>query len=297
MNKFLRRFFVKMDQAAGGDGGGAGGGATAAAAPEPSFLESALATPAAAPAVADPAASAAPLTPEAQSLKASETDTRRPAHIPAKFWNAEKGEINHEAWAGSYKGLESRMRDIGLPPKDASEYQYQPPAGMEELEMDPDLSATFKAAALEHGLTNKQYQFVMDQYVKQIPALVEGSMTYGKEAAGKALTEFYKTPEALTENVRYAFQAFDAYADEADRAELNRIGNIPAVVKILAKVGRELQADPGVGGDAILPAESIDELMGKGSPYWDPQHPKHAAIKAKVAKHHEAVVAAKNRRM
>ena len=292
----LMRRFTLMDAATDGTEGGAGGGAPAAAAPEPSILEALGAGGDPAPAAAAPTGDPAPQTADQQALQASETDTRRPAHVPAKFWDATKGEINHEAWAKSYTGLEQRMKDTGLPPKDATEYKFEPPAGMEAFEPDPDLTAAFRTKAHEMGLTQKQYQAVMSEYAALIPSMAEQMVNFGRGKAEESLKSFYKTPEQLTENVRLAFKAFNAYADESDMKEINRIGNMPAVIKILAKVGREMQEDPGVGGDSILAAESLDELMAKDSPYWDPKHPKHASVKAKVAAHHEAAARQKQRK-
>lgn len=293
IRKMLGR--VLMDEATDGTEGGTGAGGVEA---EASILESLgkgedPAVVAAAPVVD---AEAPPPTVEQAALKASETDARRPAHVPAKFWDAAKGEINHEAWAKSYTGLEQRMKDTGLPPKEADEYKFEPPAGLEAFDLDPDQSAAFRKEAHAMGLTQKQYQTVMEKYAAMIPGIAEQAVNYGRGKAESALKDYYGTPEKTTKNVRLAFKAFNAYADEADAKEINRIGNMPAVIKILAKVGREMQEDPGVGGDSILAAESIDELMAEGSPYWDPKHPKHAQVKAKVTAHHEAAAKAKQRK-
>lgn len=283
-----------MDSATGDEGAATGGGGVET---EPSVLESLGKgddTAAAAAPVVD--AVAPPPTGEQAALKASETDTRRPAHVPAKFWDATKGEINHEAWAKSYTGLEQRMKDTGLPPKEADEYKFDPPAGLAAFDLDPDQAAAFRKEAHDMGLTQKQYQTVMEKYAAMIPGIAEQAVNYGRSKAEAALKDYYGTPEKTSENVRLAFKAFNAYADEADAKEINRIGNMPAVIKILAKVGREMQEDPGVGGDSILAAESLDELMAKDSPYWDPKHPKHASVKAKVAAHHEAAAKQKQRK-
>jgi hypothetical protein len=292
---FKKRFYL-MDAVTDGADGGAGAGGVEA---EASILESlgkggdpAVAAVAPVADEQDPA----PLTAEATALKASETDARRPAHVPAKFWDAGKGEINHEAWAKSYTGLEQRMKDTGLPPKDADEYTFQPPEGMEQFALDPDEAAAFRSKAHEMGLTQKQYQTVLSEYVALIPGIAEQAINYGRTQAETALKDYYGTPEKITENVKLAFKAFNAYADESDMAQINRIGNMPAVIKILAKVGREMQEDPGVGGDSVLAAESLDELMAKDSPYWDKKHPKHEQVKAKVAKHFQAQEAAKKRK-
>ena len=293
MRKMLGR--VLMDEATDGTEGGTGAGGAEA---ESSILESLGKgdDPAAAAAAPVVDAEAPPPTVEQAALKASETDARRPAHVPAKFWDAAKGEINHEAWAKSYTGLEQRMKDTGLPPKEADEYKFEPPAGLEAFDLDPDQAAAFRKDAHAMGLTQKQYQTVMEKYAAMIPGIAEQAVNYGRGKAEAALKDYYGTPEKTTENVRLAFKAFNAYADESDAKEINRIGNMPAVIKILAKVGREMQEDPGVAGGSILAAESIEELMAKDSPYWDKKHPKHEQVKAKVTRHYQAQESAKKRK-
>lgn len=78
-------------------------------------------------------------------------------------------------------------------------------------------------------------------------------------------------------------------------------GNTPAwVYRILAKVDKEMGEDGGLGDESILSDDSLEELMkGKpgdeDAPYWNPQHPQHKVVKAKVERHHQAA-AAKNSR-
>jgi len=55
----------------------------------------------------------------AAAAVAAANKPQRPAHIPEKFWNAEKGEVNTEAMAKSYTELEaSRNKPAATPPLD-----------------------------------------------------------------------------------------------------------------------------------------------------------------------------------
>lgn len=242
-------------------------------------------------------------TPEAKALAAAEKDTRRPAQVPAKYWNAEKGEVNYEAWAKSTTELETRMRTVGLPPKDAGEYKFEVPKALKEagFELDPKLSKGFKDRAFALGLTQKQYEGVMGDYFTQIPQLANQVAGFSHEKAKADLLAYYKTEEAMTANVRAAYQAFMAYADEKDQGLIDSIGNIPAVVRILAKVNKDMREDEGVSPDRILDGESLATLMRGGpgkedSPYWNPEDPRHASVKAKVMAHHEADTRARQRK-
>lgn len=248
-------------------------------------------------------AQGADLTPEQRSLQASEKDTRRPKHIPAKYWNAEKGEVNTEAWAKSTVSLENRMRDIGLPPERAEDYKFEVPKEMQEagIDLDPAMSRAFQAKAHEMGFTQKQYEGAMGVYFEHMGALANQTMAFSAEKAKIDLLGFYKTEDALKQNVRLAYKAFSAYADQKDMDLIDSVGNIPAVVRILAKVGAEMGEDPGVHPDAILDTEDLKTLMRGGpgkedSPYWNANDSRHATTVAKVTRHHEAAAASQKRK-
>lgn len=241
-------------------------------------------------------------TPEQKALAAAEKDTRRPTHIPAKYWDAEKGEIRTEAMAKSVSSLEKRMRDVGLPPESVEGYKFELPKELKDagVELDPKLSTGFRSKALELGLTQKQYEGVMGAYMENLAAVADQTSQLSFERAQSDLLAYYKTEDALKQAVGRAFKTFEAFADEKDAEMIDVIGNIPAVIRILDKVGKEMAEDPGVHPDAILDGESLEHLMrgapGKeDSPYWNADDPRHKSVKAKVQAHHEAR-AATNRR-
>lgn len=293
-----------------GDAGAGAGAVDGAAAKAPSLLEAvgkggaADASAAGATGAADAGAGdGKPLTAEQIALQASEKDTRRPAQVPAKYWDAEKGEVRYDAWAKSTQQLEQRMRDVGLPPKSADEYKFDVPPELKEagVDLDPAMAKSFRDEAHAAGLTQKQYEMVMGKYFGSLSALADQTKQFSADKARADLMGYYKTEADLNKNVRLAYQAFSAYAGPQDAELIDTIGNIPAVVRILAKVGAELKEDPGVSPDAILDVESVGALMrGKpgdqDAPYWNPTDPRHKATVAKVRKHHEAQSAANRRR-
>lgn len=243
------------------------------------------------------------LTPEAKALAAAEKDTRRPKSVPAKYWDAEKGEVNYDAWAKSTTELETRMRTVGLPPKSADEYKAEVPKELKDagVDLDPAQAKGFRDMAHSLGLTQKQYEGVMGSYFKSIAATADQVSQFSQANARTELLGFYKTEEAMTANVKNAFKVFEAFASPEDFAQINKIGNIPAVIRTLAKIWPEMQEDPGVNPDAILDGDSLDQLMRGGpgkedSPYWNPSDPRHKATLAKVTRHHEATTAAARRK-
>jgi len=249
------------------------------------------------------AAAAAAQTPEAKALAASEKDTRRPKEVPAKYWDAAKGEVNYGSWAKSTTELETRMRTFGLPPKAAEEYKFTMPEELKAagVDLDPAMDKAFRAEALDMGLTQKQYERVVGNYFKHVATLADQTSQFSHASARADLLGYYKTEEKLKESVRGAYQVFSAFADERDMAMIDKLGNIPAVIRVLAKIAPEIAEDPGVNAQAILTEESLAQMMRGGpgkedSPYWNPSDPRHASTLAKVMAHHEATAAATRRK-
>ena len=223
--------------------------------------------------------------------------------MPSKYWDAEKGVVNYDAWAKSTTELETRMRTHGLPPKTAEEYKFELPKELKDagVDLDPVMAKGFRDTAMQMGLTQKQYEGVMSVYFGNVAGLADQVSQFSATKARTELLAFYKTEEAMTKNVKAAFSAFSAYADERDMAMINRIGNIPAIIRVLAKVGAEMAEDPGVSAESILDADSLETLMrgapGKDdSPYWNKSDARHTATVAKVMRHHEAAAASRQRK-
>lgn len=237
------------------------------------------------------------LTDEEKALAAAEKDSRRPAHVPAKYWDHTKGEVRAEAAFKSLAELEGRMRSTGLPPKEAGEYKVEIPKALTDagFGLSEAQAKEFRELAHTSGLTQKQFEGVMGAYFKNIESMAVQTLNIGKDKLGKDLLAFYKTPEAVKEHVSLALRTVQAYGDEAEQAEaLGAGGNVPRwVYSVLAKVGKELGEDPGVQPDEILAGDSLEHLMrgapGKeDAPYWNAEHPKHKETVAKVTAFHQA---------
>lgn len=224
--------------------------------------------------------------------------------MPAKYWDADKGEVRVEAMSKSVTGLEKRMRDIGLPPETVEGYKFEVPKELTDLgiEIDPAMTAEFRTKALELGLTQKQYEGVMAAH---FAGIADASDQVGQFSAAKARTTMlahYKTEEAMTKAVQRAYATAAAFLPEASLDKiLATAGNVPEVMIILDAVGKEMAEDPGVHPDAILDGESLDTLMrgkagDKDAPYWNAEDPRHKAVVAKVQAHHQAAAAAKKRK-
>jgi hypothetical protein len=110
---------------------------------------------------AAPAAAAAP-------MPAPEGGNRPPAGVPAKFWDAEKGEIRVEALLKSYLALEKKLSETGRygPPASLDEYQIAAPHGL--FDADPEINRRL----YEAGFSREQAQLVYDMAAEYIVPLI-----------------------------------------------------------------------------------------------------------------------------
>jgi hypothetical protein len=282
----LRKWVLREAAGEGGDQGGApAGGAPAGGG---SLLGDALKG--AAPAAGAPAGGGEPtITPSIDPA------TGRPSHIPERFWDAETKAVKTDDVLKSYGELEKRMKDVGLPPADPSGYEWKPPEG---LDIDQTRAKAFADEAHAAGLSKKQYEFVMGKYAdmmtKDLPQMVSDFVEGQRGGVEQQLRQAWG--QEYDANMKHAVAAFNAFTDDAERAEIDRIGNNPVLLRILARVGRELGEDKSVE-NAILPTDDIEALMrDKAGAYWNAQHPQHAAVKARVTRHYEAVAKAQARK-
>ncbi len=264
------RKFVLMDEAPGA----AGGGEAPAATPAP-----------AAEAPAAPAAQPSLLA----SVKAEAPAAAPPAGnewIPEKFRVTNGDALDVEAsarkLAESYAGLEKRVGSGDVPPKSADDYTVAVPDAFKEVWQEDDRFKAFKADAIGAGLTQKQFDFVVGKYFNVVPELVQGAAQLDAAKATEELRQVWTTDAEFKTNVGDALKAFEKYADPADRARIDEIGNNPVVLRILAKVGKETQEAGGIPQQAgDTGADSVQDLM-RSEAYLNAKHPDHKATSQKV---------------
>jgi hypothetical protein len=136
----------------------------------------------------------------------------------------------------------------------------------------------------------------MEMYLGELNTIVERGTELGAKKAAETLEGVWgkRDEPGFKGNLALAHKAFMAFADDADRAELDKIGNHPVILKILAKVGRELREDQVQTGQ-ILSSESLEQLM-KDPAYFDVKHPRHAEVVGKAQRHFQAQADAEQRK-
>lgn len=209
--------------------------------------------------------------------------------IPEKFRvMGEDGKLSIESsarkLAENYTHLEKRMGSGDAPPKTADEYAPDVKVdgfNWEEFKADPRMRGFMKTAHAK-GITNDQMSFILGEYAQRAPELVGGAAELDSEAATTQLREVWKTDAEFKQNIGLAFRAFNSLADESDRGRIDEIGNNPMVIRMLAKVGAEMQEDVPPGGDVNLEEQQTIRDLMKSPAYMDPKHADHERVSAQV---------------
>lgn len=186
-----------------------------------------------------------------------------------------------EKMGQSYTHLEKRMVTGDVPPKTADEYKLEKylPEGMESNEeaLKPILGGFHKL-----GLTQGQVQGVMSMFGEQLGA-GQAAETATKEAGFAALkTAWGDQYEANLANAKTGLAAYTAKDKElAALLATPKYANDPAIIKLLATVGADLNEDSPPNALDGAAAESIDELR-KSPAYLNPKDPGHADAVRKI---------------
>lgn len=193
-----------------------------------------------------------------------------------------------EKIVGGYTNLEKRLGTGDIPPKEAKDYAVDFGEGallsFDDFKAEPE-NQEFLSKAHELGMTDKQVQFVLGEYVQRLPELVQAGKELNVEQAQEALGQVWKTETEFNSNLRHAYNAFQKYASPEDLQSIDEIGNSPLVIKILANIGKTLQEDEGVSKPMGMQQNDVRGLMSSEA-YRNPSHPDHKATHQKVARYY-----------
>lgn len=192
-------------------------------------------------------------------------------------------ELSAQKMAASYEGLSKRLGTGDIPPKSADEYNVELPEDaifkFDEFKAEPENSEFLKQAH-ELGMTDKQMQFVIGEYAKRLPEIVQAGKEATIETAKEVLEKTWKSEAEFNTNLKNAFAAFNRYAASEDKELIDQIGNNPLVIKLLANIGKDLQEDTPPQAQGIK-QEDVKALMASEA-YRNPNHPDYSATHAKV---------------
>lgn len=217
--------------------------------------------------------------------------------IPEKYrTNKEDGSLDLEASsrkvAEAYKHLETRMGSGDVPPKTADEYTVKL-EGVEGFNWDEfkkdESTQSFLKGAHAKGLNNDQVQYVIGEYLKAAPGLIDGAAQLTAQDCTAALKSLWTDDKTLQTNVGASYRAAQAFASEGTapgnfNALMAKYGNDPDFIAFTANIGKELKEDTAINGGQVNEADfniKASELRAQLAAM--PQHdPKRAGIKAEL---------------
>lgn len=214
----------------------------------------------------------------------------RPDWCPEKYWNPEAKAPDTEKLGKGYAELVKLLGNVAeRPPKDIAGYKIELAEG-EEFSVDEAQDAEFREEALKEGLNNRQYNWVLRMHSAGIDAALTDHIANNEARTLEALEKEHGSPQAVKGIQRAAFKAFARFATETEMASIATMPTTPALLNVLARVGRAMTEDtsPGNGNGASSWDAQTNEALrlikdhGKDGAYWNEHHPDHVNAVRKV---------------
>lgn len=278
------------DAGAGGDKGAAGADAGAAGKDGAAGADGAAAG-------ADAGKDGAAAGDKKSALAAGATaDEWSAAKVPEKFQvKNDKGELDVTA---TFRKVEEHRANLekrlgagdNIRPKTPDDYKLPESEAIKAIGLDDEAAKTFKAEAHEWGLSQAQYEKVIEKYATLAPQLVNGGQALSAEETIATLKETWKGDYETNITGAYTVAAKLAKAAGVTEAEMDAaIGNNPIGIRMLAAIAGEMKEDKSsvsANGGTDAAGGGIEALLAHPA-YHDPKHAEHAAISKKVRDYYE----------
>lgn len=200
-------------------------------------------------------------------------------------FKGDDGKLDTAKLAKSYRGLETKLGSGDLPPDSPDGYGMpeQLPEGVTADQLGlKELYADLHKA----GATKKVVELITGKYLEMVGKGIEvqkGQAGAADSNAKAALAEAWG--EKYNENISLAQKAFKQLADPEDIENIKQLGSNVAVMKFLAKIGKNMREDSPVQSHGNpMSGEDLQSLM-KSEAYWNNKHPDHAKVKKTVTDH------------
>ena len=139
----------------------------------------------------------------------------------------------------------------------------------------------FKAKALEHGITGKQFEFMMGAYLQAVPDLMEGAAKMTADEARAELQKTWATPADLEANLGNATRALRGLPPDVQES-LREFGTMPAVLRALAHFGQQMREDRPPSSITQAPVGDVQSLM-RSEAYRNRSNADHERVSRQVA--------------
>lgn len=189
--------------------------------------------------------------------------------------------------------LEKRMGSGDIRPKTPDEYKLPDSDTFKNLQLDADATAAFRKEAHDMGLSQSQYEGIMNKWATLAPELVQAGQKESAESTISTLKGVWTDESAFKANMHGAHRAAATLAQKAglDMAEVDAaIGNNPAAIRLLAALAPELGEDStpaSANGGTGAGATTFDQYMTQGdnwAAYTNKDHIRHAEVSREAAR-------------
>ena len=210
--------------------------------------------------------------------------------IPDKFKvTAEDGSVDYKATVAklneSYSYLEKKVGTGEVAPKSVDEYKIE----REDFSFDDfkadESNKAFLEEAHKHGITNKQLDFLLNEYDKRAVDLVSNNSQFDTDSTVQTLqSEWGKEYES---NIFSAIRAAKSAGLTEDQINDPSIGNNVAAIKALAYFGSQIAEDKPINNGTPVNVD-IQSLM-RSEAFFDPKHPDHKSVKAQIDSYYNSL--------
>ncbi|AET91075.1 hypothetical protein BYI23_B004680 [Burkholderia sp. YI23] len=193
--------------------------------------------------------------------------------------------------AEAHGNLTKRMVDGGAPPAAPTDYTVTVPDALKESLGDLSNDKLFTSARDKMhslGLTQKQFDGVMEEYFKMAPALAGGGQQLNAEQATEQLRATWKDDAEFKKNVGLSYNAASKVAEAAgltyDDIEKAGLGNNPTFVRLMAAIGPEFSEDslPNEARSAGFATDDEIKQLMLSDANTNPKNPQHKATRARI---------------
>lgn len=187
----------------------------------------------------------------------------------------------------SYGHLAKRLGAGDVPPATAADYKFTPTEALKDVKLDDALSGKFREQAHKLGLSQAQYQGVIESHLQMVPEVLNAALQLQKDEARAQLQQVWQSTAEYEKQMSNAQRAVDAVTGPLGEDLWTRFGRDPAFIQFAARMGSEMREDkPNVErGGSQDGGQKVEALMASPA-YRDPKHPDHARVSAEVRDHH-----------
>ncbi len=196
-------------------------------------------------------------------------------------------EASSKKMSEGYANLAKRLGSDDVPPETPEGYELDAEPfgeGFDAKEfMSDEKTQGFLKSMHAKGMTNNQIQAVLEYGLNEwAPELTKGEKGLSEQECADALKQVWETDAEYNTQVGHAFKALKSVAGEEFDSLIDKYGNDPDFIKVMASFGREMGEDAppnesfGAEGEA-----TIDELM-QSEAYQNTSHPDHDKVSKQV---------------